>query len=56
VKLVEWVHTPEVLARHAIWEQMVHTGQVKIQQALLCMKWVILEATTALGVDPDAHM
>ncbi len=40
--LAEPVHTPEVLARHAIWEQMVCTRQANIQQAWL-LKWVILQ-------------
>jgi hypothetical protein len=35
VKLTKPVHTPEVLARHAIWEQMVFNRQENIQQARL---------------------
>jgi hypothetical protein len=44
------------VTRHAIWEQMVWTGQENIQKACLS-KWVIiLEAAATLGVDPDAPM
>ena len=32
VTLAEPIHTPTVLARHAIREQMIHTGQENIQQ------------------------
>jgi hypothetical protein len=32
VILSEPVHTPEVLARHAICEQMVQTGEENLQQ------------------------
>jgi hypothetical protein len=35
VMLTKPVHTPEVLARHAIQEQMVHNRQENIQQAHL---------------------
>jgi hypothetical protein len=55
VKLSEPVCTPEVLARHAICEQMVRTGEENLQQARLS-KGVILEAAAALGADPDAPM
>jgi hypothetical protein len=55
VILSEPVHTPEVLARHAIQEQMVRTGEDNIQWARLS-KRVILEAAAALGADPDAPM
>ncbi len=55
VILTEPVHTPEVLARHAISEQMVCTGQQNIQQAHLS-KRAILKAAGTLGVDPDAPM
>jgi hypothetical protein len=55
VILSEPVHTPEVLARHAIREQMVRTGEENLQRARLS-KRVILEAATALGTDPDAPM
>jgi hypothetical protein len=55
VTLNKPVHTPEVLARHAIQEQMVCTRQENIQQACLS-KCIILEAAAALGTDPDAPM
>jgi hypothetical protein len=55
VILSEPVHTPEVLARHAIREQMVRTGEENLQWAHL-LKRVILEAAAALGADPDAPM
>jgi hypothetical protein len=53
--LAKAVLTPEVLARHAIQQQMVHTRQANIQQACL-LKGVILEAAATLGVDPDAPL
>jgi hypothetical protein len=49
------IHTPEVLDRHAICEQMVRTGEENLQQARLS-KHIILEAAAALGADPDAPM
>jgi hypothetical protein len=55
VILSEPVQTLEVLARHAIHEQMVRTGEDNLQQAGLS-KRVILEAAAALGADPDAPM
>jgi hypothetical protein len=55
VILSEPVHTPQVLARCAIREQMLQTGEVNLQRARLS-KRVILEAATALGTDPDAPM
>jgi hypothetical protein len=55
VILLEQVHTPEVLARHAIREQMVRTGKENLQRARLS-KCIILEAAAALGADPDAPM
>jgi hypothetical protein len=55
VMLSEPVHTPEVLARHAIHEQMVRTGEENLQRASLSER-VILEAAAALGADPDAPM
>jgi hypothetical protein len=55
VILSEPVHTPEVLARHAIREQMVRTREENLQWACLS-KRVILEAAAALGADPDAPM
>jgi hypothetical protein len=53
--LSEPVDTPEVLARHAIQEQMVQTGEDNLQWSRL-LKRVILEAATTLGADPDAPM
>jgi hypothetical protein len=55
VILAEPVHTPEVLARHAIHEQMVQTGEENLQRAHLS-KRIILETAAALGADPDAPM
>jgi hypothetical protein len=55
VVLLEPVHTPKVLARHVIREQMVRTGEENLQRARLS-KRVILEAAAALGADPDAPM
>jgi hypothetical protein len=55
VTLTKPVHTLEVLARHAIWEQMVWTREGNLQLAHLS-KWVILEAAAALGADHDAPM
>jgi hypothetical protein len=55
VILLEPVHTPEVLARHAICEQMVRAREENLQRAQL-LKRVILEAAAALGADPDAPM
>jgi hypothetical protein len=55
VVLSEPVHTPEVLARHAIREQMVRTGEENLQRARLS-KRIILEAAATLGTDPDAPM
>jgi hypothetical protein len=53
VMLTKPVHTPEIVVRHAIQEQMVCTRQQNLQQARLS-KQAILEAAAALGVDPDA--
>jgi hypothetical protein len=55
VILSEPVHTPDVLARHAICEQMVQTREEKLQRAHLS-KRIILETAAALGADPDAPM
>jgi hypothetical protein len=55
VILSEPVHTPEVLARHAICEKMVRTREENLQRARLS-KHVILETAAALGADPDAPM
>jgi hypothetical protein len=51
VILSEPVHTPEVLARHAICEQMVQT-----YNGARLSKRVIPETAAALGADPDAPM
>jgi hypothetical protein len=53
--LSEPVHTPKVLARHVIREQMVQTREDNLQRSCL-LKRVILEAATTLGADPDAPM
>jgi hypothetical protein len=55
VILSEPVHTPEVLARYAIFEQMVQTREENLQRARLS-KCVILETAATLGADPDAPM
>jgi hypothetical protein len=49
--LTKPVHTLEVLARHAIWEQIVWTREENLQCASLS-KRVILEAAAALEADP----
>jgi hypothetical protein len=46
VILSEPVHTLEVLARHAIWEQMVRTWEDNLKWARLS-KQVILEAAAS---------
>jgi hypothetical protein len=55
VILSEPIHTLEVLARHAIHEQMVQTGEENLQRARLS-KRIILETAGTLGADPDAPM
>ena len=55
VTLAEPIHTPTVLARHAIREQMIRTGQENLQQARLAQQF-ILEAAVAAAVDPEAPM
>ena len=55
VTLAEPVHTPAVMARHAIREQMIRTGQANLQQARIAQQ-VILQRAVDAGVDPDAPM
>jgi hypothetical protein len=55
VILTEPMHTPAVMARHAIREQMIRTGQANLQQARLAQQF-ILEASVNAGVDPEAPM
>ena len=55
VILAEPVHTPVVMARHAIREQMIRTGQANLQQARLAQQF-ILEAAVNAAVDPEAPM
>ena len=55
VILAEPVHTPAVMARHAIREQMIRTGQANLQQARLAQQF-ILEAAVNAAVDPEAPM
>jgi len=47
-------HSPAVMARHAIREQMIHVGQANLQQAREAQR-VILEAAVAAN-DADAPM
>lgn len=53
--LVEPVHTPAVMARHAIREQMIRTGQANLQQACLAQQ-SILEAAVIAAVNLEAPM
>jgi len=55
VTLPEPVHTPAVLARHNVWEQMVRNGQANIQQACLAQRAILVTAVTA-GINPKAPM
>jgi hypothetical protein len=55
VTLAEPVHTPAVMARHAIREQMIRTGQANLQQARRAQQF-ILEAAVSAAVDPEAPM
>jgi transposase len=55
VALVEPVHMPEVLARHAIREQMIRTGQTNIQQARRLQE-ALLEAHVVAGTELGAPM
>ena len=55
VNLFEPVHAPEVIARRAIWERMIRTGQAKIQTARETQK-TILEAVVTAGINDAAHM
>jgi hypothetical protein len=55
VTLAEPVHTPAVMARHAIREQMICTGQANLQQARLAQQFILEMAVTA-AVDPEAPM
>jgi len=55
VILAEPVHTPAVIARHAIRDLMIRTGQANLQQARLAQQF-ILEAAVSAAVDPEAPM
>jgi hypothetical protein len=55
VTLAEPLHTPAVMARHAIREQMIRTGQANLEQARIAQQ-VILQRAVDAGVDPDAPM
>jgi len=55
VILAEPVHSPAVLTRHAIREQMIRTGQANLQQARLAQQ-TILEAAVTAATDPEAPM
>ena len=54
VTLPETTHSPAVMARHAIREQMIRVGQANLQQAREAQR-VILEAAVAAN-DADAPM
>ena len=53
VNLVEPVHAPEVIARHAIKERMIRTGQSSIQTSRETQR-IILEAAVTAGIDDTA--
>jgi len=55
VTIAEPVHTPTVMARHAISEQIIRTGQADLRQARLDQR-VMLEAAVTAGVDQEARM
>jgi hypothetical protein len=55
VTLAKPVHTPAVITRHAIREQMIRTGQANLQQARTAQQF-ILETAVSAGVNPDAPM
>jgi hypothetical protein len=55
VILVEPVHTTDILARPAIREQMIRTGQANIQQARRAQEG-ILKLAVKDGKDPEANM
>jgi hypothetical protein len=55
VILVEPVHTPAVMARHTIREQMIRHGQANLQQVCLAQQFIIEIAVNA-GVNPEAPM
>ena len=53
VTIAEPVHTPTIMARQAIREQVIRTGQVNLRQARLNKK-TMLEAAVIAAVDQDA--
>jgi hypothetical protein len=55
VTLAEPIHTPTVLARHTIREQMIRTGQENLQRARQAQQF-ILEAAVAAAIDLEAPM
>jgi hypothetical protein len=55
VILAKPVRSPAVMARHAIREQLICTGQADLQQAHLAQH-SILEAAVTAAVDPEAPM
>ena len=55
VNLVEPVHTPEVIAIHAIQERMNRTGQANIQTARETQRTIIEKKVTG-GIDDEASM
>ena len=53
VNLVEPLHAPKVIARHAIREGMIRTGQAEIQTARETQR-IIMEAAVTAGIDDGA--
>jgi hypothetical protein len=56
VMLTKPVHTPEVLARHAIQEQMVCTRQENIQQPIALNPLPLLNNLSAQLSERDVHI
>ena len=55
VNLVESAHAPKVIARHAIRERMIRTGQANIQTARETQR-IILEAGVTAGIEEATSM
>jgi protein-disulfide isomerase-like protein with CxxC motif len=53
VTFVEPVHTPAVMTRHAIREQMIRTAQANLRRAHVAQQAALQAAVTA-GNDPEA--
>ena len=55
VKLVEPVHAPEVILRHAIRERMIRIGQFNIKNTRATQR-TILESAVTPGIDDTSPM